>query len=83
MNTLGGERLSERRTSLCLNFAKKSLKSEKFKSWFSPAIPALRPKPNTRAPIPKPNKLKDVPYRTARYRDSPLPYLTRLLNEDS
>ena len=82
LSTLGGERLSVRRTALSLNFAKKALKSEKYKNWFSPAIPVLRPRPNTRAPIPEPSKLKDVPYRTARYRDSPLPYLTRLLNED-
>ena len=81
LNTLGGERLSERRLSLRLNFAKKALKSEKYQNWFSPAIPEFRLKPNTRQPIPTLGKLKDVPFRTSRYRNSPLPYLTRLLND--
>ena len=35
LHTLGRKRLSERRENLCLKFAMKSLKSEKFQSWFT------------------------------------------------
>ena len=79
---MSGERLSERRIYLCLNFAKKALKSEKYHNWFSPAIPENRPKANTRAPVPKQGELKNVHFRTPRYQNSPLPYLTMLLNDN-
>ena len=35
--TLGVQSLSERRVTLCLNFARKALKHEKYQSWFYPA----------------------------------------------
>ena len=59
----------------------KAAKSRKFKSWFSESI-VLPPSVHTRGSetqiIPK---YKPVPTRTDRYRDSPLPYLTDLINE--
>ena len=60
------ETLSDRRRALCLNFAKKAYKSEKFNQWFCESETDLQ--------------LRDVKTRTTRYRKSPLPYLTELLN---
>ena len=71
--------LEERRNDLCLNFAKKAAKSEKYQHWFvkSAAVPTV----NTRSDKPK-NNYKEVPTRTDRYKDSPLPFLTKLLNSN-
>ena len=72
--------LKERRNDLCLNFAKKkAAKSEKCQHWFlkSAAVPTV----NTRSDKPK-NNYKEVPTRTDRYKDSPLPFLTKLLNSN-
>ena len=73
--------LSERRTKLCLNFAKKSEKHSRFGNWFEPAVANPQPVPNTRSDKTSLQlKYKPVTVRTERYRDSPLPYLTDLLN---
>ena len=63
--------LSDRRKALCLSFAKKSYKSEKFKKWFC----------DEEGPGPV-KQLVEVKTRTGRYKKSPLPYLTELLNQD-
>ena len=78
--TLGVQSLSERRVTLCTNFAKKALKHEKYKTWFYPASARSSTKPETRFPEPQ-LKFKNVQCRTSRYEDSPIPYLTRLLYE--
>ena len=65
------ETLSDRRETLCLAFAKKSYKSEKFKKWFCDEE-GLGPM----------NQLVDVKTRTGRFKKSPLPYLTELLNQN-
>ena len=59
---------ADRRHALCLSFTKKSYKSEKFSKWFceSEADSDLL--------------LTEVKTRTGRYRKSPIPYLTDLLN---
>ena len=74
--------LEDRRIKLCENFARKSEKDPKFKNWY-----CLNNKPQ-----PKPTfkmrsdatkiitKYHPVKTRTDRYRDSPLPYLTDILN---
>ena len=62
------ETLAERRKSLCLTFAKKAMKNEKFQDWF------------TESESGSSTVLKEVTTRTKRYRRSPLPYLTNLLN---
>jgi hypothetical protein len=83
LELLGAERLSERRIQICINFAKKAMKHQQYKNWFA-ASPIQEPdsaKPRTRAPQPKQLKCKPVPARTGRYYDSPIPYLSRLLNE--
>ena len=79
---LGCQTLKERRGEICLKFARKALKHPKYKSWFSPSEAEDRCEPNTRAPIPEPTKFKPVPCRTDRYRDSPIPYLTNILNDN-
>ena len=57
-------------------FAVKSSKHQKFSQWFQPA-PAMQT--NTRSSKNAP-KYTTIPARTARYRKSPIPYMTELLN---
>ena len=77
---VGIERLSDRRKLLCKNFAKKAAKSEKFKNWFI-QNETLENQYSTRR---NKNKIvplfKPIPTRTNRYKKSPLPYLTDILN---
>jgi hypothetical protein len=81
LQELGCQTLKERRGEICLKFAKKALKHPKYKNWFSPSeAENNKCKPNTRAPEQEPTKFKPVPCRTDRYRDSPIPYLTNILN---
>ena len=79
LETLNCEPLETRRENLCIKFAEKSLKHEKYGKWFRKSSDELSLH-NTRASKRKQPNLVPVPYRTDRYRDSPLPYLTRLLN---
>ena len=88
LKLLGAEPLAKRRESICLNFAKKALKHPKHQHWFSEnhIEPNLPPPSKTRAgklkvPVKQP-KFKPVKARTRRYRDSPIPYMTKLLNSD-
>ena len=66
--------LDARRKKLCLKFAKKSVKSERFKHWFK-----LKPSMNTR----NKEKYQKPKANTKRYARSAIPYLTDLLNEDT
>ena len=68
---LNMETLADRRQSLCLSFAKKAFKHEKFNKWFSDGG-------EDGADV----HIKDVKTRTKRYFKSPLPYLTGLLNQE-
>ena len=72
------ETLEFRREKISLTFAKKALKSEKFKQWFE-IEENYEQNMKTRNFKPKP-KLKPVQFRTTRYKKSPLSYLTQLLN---
>ena len=63
------ESLEVRRKSLCVSFAKKSQKHEKFQNWFQESDQLT------------PTTFQPVPYRTKRYKNSPLPHLTSLLND--
>ena len=76
LNTL---RLSERRYNLCLSFAKKAYRNPKYTNWFNP-----HPFVNTANTRSEKHELsfKPVDFRTNRFRDSPLPYLTEILNVD-
>ena len=68
--------LKERRKKMALSFAKKSLKLEKFSSFFPLNKPKhLMTKRN-------PDKYAVNSANTERYRRSTVPFLQRLLNED-
>ena len=80
---LGVEKLTDRRDKLCLNFAKRSEKHPKYSHWFNPAEVVAPPNIFTRnGNTVVQTKYTPVPYRTDRYRDSPIPFLTELLNMD-
>ena len=65
------EKLTTRRKKLCLNFAKKALMHEKFTDWFVK---------NGEAGIK--SKYLETVSRQKRLLKSPIPYLTKLLNEN-
>ena len=72
--------LDSRRKDICLTFGKKALKSEKFQTWFSvnnESEPVMKTRNDKTIP-----KLKPVICRTQRYENSPIPYLTNLLNQN-
>ena len=75
LSILNLERLSGRREKLCLKFARKSLASEKFSSWY---VPDENPQ-NTRRKL---KTVKPAITRTTRFQKSALPYLTNILNSD-
>ena len=62
------ESLEDRRLDLCISFAKKAQKHEKFQNWFELSDSLT------------PTTYQPVPCRTKRFKKSPLPYLTALLN---
>ena len=70
----GMQTLRVRREALCLKFAQKAYRNPKFTTWFAPNQSEV----NTRS-IKLP--LKEVKTRTKRYKNSPIPYLTNLLNQ--
>ena len=69
----GSKTLFDRRRKICLKFAQKSLKNSKFKNWF---------KPTSNETKTRQEKLKfhDVHCRADIFKNSPLSYLTGLLN---
>ena len=77
LGILNSESLEERRVRLCENFAKKSSKHQKYQTWFVPSITEERLKKTRQK---NDTKYKPVKSRTERYKNSPLPYLTELLN---
>ena len=79
IKSLGSQKLSDRRSALCLSFALKCEKNEKYKTWFALNEENSVPPPNTRSDKSL-AKYKTVPTRTDRYMDSPIPYLTDILN---
>ena len=68
------DNLKARRETLCLKFALKTYRNPKFTKWFAPNTPEV----NTRS-IQLP--LKKIRLRPSRFNNSPIPYLTRLLNK--
>ena len=77
MADLGMTTLSNRRTELCSKFAKKCFKNEKYENWFV----TRNPNPSTIQTRSDKSVLMPVDSRTKRYKKSPLPYLTELLND--
>ena len=77
LKILNMETLENRREKISLKFANRALKSDKFKHWFSMNIVSeqriqTRNKPKL--------KLKPVTYQKTRYKNSPISYLTELIN---
>ena len=82
VNLLGSEKMSTRRSKLCLSFGLKCEKSQKYNNWFALSEVNEIPVPNTRSDkTSNLTKYKPVPSRTDRYMDSPIPYLTNVLNK--
>ena len=73
LNHLKMESLESRRIKLCLNFAKKAMKHDKFQSWFK----SSEKKQYTRQEKPK---FCEVNAKNSRLHKSPIAYLTRFLN---
>ena len=73
LKTLGLEKLSVRRKGLCIKFTRKAMQHDKFSMWFKPT-----PTVNTRIKRPQ---FYEVVCKTARFENSPLSYLTKLLNQ--
>ncbi|KAI8482039.1 hypothetical protein Bbelb_402150 [Branchiostoma belcheri] len=68
--------LEARRRTLSYNFARRMLDSETYRTW----LPPLRGDISTRDTRSK-HLLNPIKTRTSRYYNSPIPYMTRLLNE--
>ena len=66
--------LETRREKLCLKFAKKAIKHKQFKNWFLQANPGSHTE--------KPRYYKCIA-NTKRLLNSPIPYLTYLLNKSN
>ena len=82
LRTLEVTNLADRRFKLCLNFAKKAEKHQKYQNWFFPAEEIVPPTMTTRSDkIDIQTKYRSVPTRTERYKGSPLPFLTDMLND--
>ena len=81
LRILNMETLESRRFTISLRFARKALNSEKFKEWFAMNETSDRDM-KTRASKTK-CKLKPVTYKRRRYKNSPIPHLTELLNNHS
>ena len=80
-DSLGVEKLSDRRSKLCLTFARRLEKHPKYFTWFHPSEELLPPTIKTRSDKSlSQTKYTPVPYRTDRFKTSPLPFLTELLN---
>ena len=77
LKVLGISSLESRREELCIKFAKKAIKSQKYKHWF---VEEDRTGIPTRS---KKNGYKPIHHRTERFRNSPIPYLTSLLNKNT
>ena len=81
LNMIGHDSLKTRRIQLCQKFARKSLRNPKYSNWFCP-VKTEPNMPKTRGQKrKKQNLFKPVQTRTERYENSPLPYLTKLLNQ--
>ena len=74
LKTLQLDSLAARRETLCLKFGKKAIKHEKHSNWFK----VNQSDRVTRQPR---NKFCPVIARTKRFQESPISFLTQLLNE--
>ena len=77
LNVLGLQTLEERRKFLCLTFSKKCLRNDKVKDLFK--LNKTKHQMKKR----KTYKYEMVRAKTKRYKQSSLPYMTKLLNEEN
>ena len=78
LSILGRETLEERRITLCQKFAKKTMRNPRYSNWF---CQDYRVPHRTRGCKSKSTfNLKPVHTRTCRFENSPIPYMTNLLN---
>ncbi|KAI8515725.1 hypothetical protein Bbelb_065380 [Branchiostoma belcheri] len=68
--------LDDRRRDLCRNFAKRLVESESFRNWLPPTRGDISSR-DTR----NKHRLTGIRTKTKRYQNSPIPFMTRLLNE--
>ena len=80
LETMNCDTLVSRRIKLCENFARKASKSTRYRNWFTLKTTSP-PTINTRQHKKELNKYLPVQTRTCRYKNSPLPYLTDILNK--
>ena len=80
MRTLGCDSLNDRRYKLCQSFAKKAEKHSRFRNWFSEVQYEAKSFSTRASEKSVKPKFMPVPARTDRYKKSPIPYLTELLN---
>ena len=81
LDLLQCDRLAERRYKLCENFVKKAVKNEQFQNWFclnDDPVPNFKTRSDK---VSDRNLYHPVKTRTERYANSPLPYLTDILNK--
>ena len=74
------ESLEDRRKKICEKFVRKSAKHPKYQNWFRMDVNLANDKNTRKAKKSLKQKYHSVQYRTERYKNSPLPYLTELLN---
>ena len=80
--SLSVEKLEERRQKLSLTFAKKCENNPNYSNWFKLSENVKPPNIKTRGGVNEMQpKYTPVPYRTDRYEKSPIPFLTKLLND--
>ena len=79
LKTLNCETLNTRREKLCEKFARKAEKSPRFSNWFT-LNTRQPPTVNTRQNMKTQTKYLPVQTRTHRFKNSPVPYLTDILN---
>ena len=75
LNLTGLQSLDDRRTQLCYNFAQKCTVSDRYADWFplNNSTHSMRLRNTSTYHVPR--------YRTNRYGNSSIPYLSRLLND--
>ena len=80
LDKIGWKKLEQRRIKLCEKFARKASKNSKYQEWFCKTKPTSVKTRNANKKL----KLQYLPVetRTERYKKSPLPYLTDILNYD-
>ena len=80
LESVKSENLEVRRIKICENFVKKSVKHPKFRHWFRRNEESVNETKIRKVKNQKIQRYHPVPYRTEKYKNSPLPYLTDLLN---